>query len=344
MIRVARVKLQALICSRLACGKQNTRAKLIEIVEADGLDTPYGQVSDSGGKQMPVGGKAVVSHYLKEVGVPQRAVGVFDSGVGGLTVLKAIRQHLPEEDLIYLGDTARVPYGTKSPETVLRYAMQAAEFLCAHQVKMVVVACNTASSVALQILAHHFNVPVLGVIVPGAQEAVRISRSGRIGVIGTEGTVNSGAYQHEISTLCDGVEVFSAVCPLFVPLAEEGWAGHEIAVIAAREYLKPLLDNHIDTLVLGCTHYPLLKNTLRQVLPEEVKMVDSATQTALTVQHLLRQNSTLSTRSRNGNCRFYVTDVPTRFIRVGSAFLGEKLEQVERITLPGMDHDSRRFV
>lgn len=276
--------------------------------------------------------------------MPQRAVGVFDSGVGGLTVLKAIRHYLPEEDLIYLGDTARVPYGTKSPETVLQYALQAAEFLCAHQVKMVVVACNTASSVALQILAHRFNVPVVGVIVPGAEEAVRISRSGRIGVIGTEGTVNSGAYQHEISTLCDGVEVFSAVCPLFVPLAEEGWAGHEIARLAASEYLQPLLDSHIDTLVLGCTHYPLLKETLRQVLPDGVEMVDSATQTALTVQYLLRQNSTLCRRERQGSCRFYVTDVPTRFIRVGGAFLGQDLEQVDRITLPAIEHDLRRLV
>jgi len=276
--------------------------------------------------------------------VPQRAVGVFDSGVGGLTVLKAIRHYLPEEDLIYLGDTARVPYGTKSPETVLQYALQAAEFLCAHQVKMMVVACNTASSVALQILAHRFNVPVVGVIVPGAEEAVRISRSGRIGVIGTEGTVNSGAYQHEISALCNGVEVFSAVCPLFVPLAEEGWAGHEVARLAAREYLQPLLDSHIDTLVLGCTHYPLLKETLRQILPDGVEMVDSATQTALTVQYLLRQNSTLCTREHAGSCRFYVTDVPTRFIRVGSAFLGQDLKQVERITLPTVEHDLRRLV
>lgn len=276
--------------------------------------------------------------------MPQRAVGVFDSGVGGLTVLKAIQHYLPEEDLIYLGDTARVPYGTKSPETVLQYALQAAEFLCSHQVKMLVVACNTASSVALQILAHRFNVPVVGVIVPGAQEAVKLSRSGKIGVIGTEGTVNSGAYQHEISALSSGVEVFSAVCPLFVPLAEEGWAGHEVARLAAQEYLKPLLDSQIDTLVLGCTHYPMLKDTLRQVLPEAVKMVDSATQTALTVQYLLHQNSTLTTRERKGCCRFYVTDVPTRFIRVGSAFWGKDLKQVERVTLPDIEHELRRLV
>lgn len=276
--------------------------------------------------------------------MPQRAVGVFDSGIGGLTVLKAIRDYLPEEDLIYLGDTARVPYGTKSPETVLHYALQAAEFLCARQVKMVVVACNTASSVALQILAHRFNVPVVGVIVPGAQESVRISRSGRIGVIGTEGTVKSRAYQNEISTLSNSVEVFSVACPLFVPLAEEGWAEHEVARLAAKEYLQPLLESRIDTLVLGCTHYPLLKNTLRQVLPDDVEMVDSATQTALTVQYLLHQNSTLRTRTRKGECRFYVTDVPTRFMRVGGAFWGEELEHVERITLPPVENDIRRLV
>lgn len=273
--------------------------------------------------------------------MPQRTIGVFDSGVGGLTVLQAIRKHLPAEDLIYLGDTARVPYGTKSPETVLGYAMQAAEFLCAHQVKMIVVACNTASSVALQILTHHFNIPVVGVIVPGAQEAVRISTSGRIGVIGTEGTVNSGAYQNEISTLRAGVQVFSAICPLFVPLAEEGWASHEIARLAAREYLQPLLHSDIDTLVLGCTHYPLLKDTLRQVLPAQVNMVDSATQTAMTVKCLLRHNGTLRRNKPEhmGGWRFYVTDVPTRFVRVGSAFLGEELRGVERVTLPAISHN-----
>ena len=277
--------------------------------------------------------------------MPQRTIGVFDSGVGGLTVLQAIRKHLPAEDLIYLGDTARVPYGTKSPETVLRYAMQAAEFLCAHQVKMIVVACNTASSVALQILTHHFNIPVVGVIIPGAQEAVRVSTSGRIGVIGTEGTVNSGAYQNEISTLRAGVQVFSAVCPLFVPLAEEGWASHEIARLAAREYLQPLLHSDIDTLVLGCTHYPLLKDTLRQVLPAQVNMVDSATQTAMTVKYLLRHNCTLrrDKPERMGSWRFYVTDVPTRFVRVGSAFLGEELRGVERVTLSAISTNNTRL-
>ncbi len=276
--------------------------------------------------------------------MPQRTIGVFDSGVGGLTVLQAIRNHLPGEDLIYLGDTARVPYGTKSPETVLRYALQAAEFLCAHQVKMIVVACNTASSVALQILTRHFNIPVLGVIVPGAQEAVRISTSGRIGVIGTEGTVNSGAYQHEIHSMRAGVQVFTAACPLFVPLAEEGWASHEIARLAAREYLQPLLHEHIDTLVLGCTHYPLLKATLQQVLPARVNMVDSATQTAMTVRHLLQHNHTLRSGlpQRLGACRFFVTDVPTRFVRVGSAFLGEELKGVERVTLPAISPDMMR--
>ena len=273
----------------------------------------------------------------------QRAIGVFDSGVGGLTVLQAIRSRLPDEDLIYLGDTARVPYGTKSPETVVRYALQAARFLCERQVKMIVVACNTASSVALQILAHHFNVPVVGVIVPGAQEAVKITRSGRIGVIGTEGTVNSGAYQHEIRSLATGIEVFSAICPLFVPLAEEGWAGHEIAALAAREYLQPLLDRQIDTLVLGCTHYPLLKQTLRKVLPERILMVDSAEQTARTVCYLLGCSSTLRTGNA-GSTSFYVTDVPTRFIRVGSAFLGEDLDAVERINLPVLADDWRMGV
>ncbi|MBN2645770.1 MAG: glutamate racemase [Desulfuromonadaceae bacterium] len=264
------------------------------------------------------------------------SIGVFDSGVGGLTVLKEIRRYLPGENLIYLGDTARVPYGTKSAETVVRYAQQAAAFLWHKQVKMIVVACNTASSVALEHLQHSFPVPVVGVIVPGAREAVRLTRSGRIGVIGTEGTVNSDAYPREIHSLATDCRVWSAACPLFVPLAEEGWAEHEIARLAALEYLAPLLEQQIDTLVLGCTHYPLLKNTLRALLQPEIQLVDSAEQTALTVRHLLGDNDKLLTVSP-GRCKFYVTDVPTRFVRVGSDFWGQPLGEVERVNLPLLD-------
>jgi glutamate racemase len=242
---------------------------------------------------------------------------------------------LPGEDLIYLGDTARVPYGTKSPRTVLRYALEAAAFLAERQVKMLVVACNTASSVALPALAERFNLPVIGVIEPGARKAVAVTRCGKVGVIGTEGTIKSGAYPQAIHALDPGIEVFSVPCPLFVPLAEEGWAEHRIAHLAAEEYLAPLLRQGIDTLVLGCTHYPLLKTTLRKVLGDGVELVDSAEETALMVAGPLGARD-LFRRSRPARPSFFVTDVPTRFERVGGSFLGSALHGVESVELDGV--------
>jgi len=217
------------------------------------------------------------------VKVSERAIGVFDSGVGGLTVLKELRRQIPGEALIYLGDTARVPYGTKSPTTVLRYAHEAARFLLNQQVKLLVVACNTASAVALQGLAEGYQVPVVGVIEPGARRAIEVTVNGRIGVVGTEGTIRSGAYERALRQECADVVVHTAACPLFVPLAEEGWAGHEVARLAAREYLAPLLAEGIDTLVLGCTHYPLIKPMLQEIVGPRVQLVDSAQETAKAV-------------------------------------------------------------
>lgn len=266
--------------------------------------------------------------------MPERAIGVFDSGVGGLTVLKEIMRLMPAEELIYLGDTARVPYGTKSPRTVMRYALEAAAFLARQRVKMLVVACNTASAVALPALAERFNLPVVGVIEPGARKAASITRSKKIGVIGTEGTVKSGAYSRAIRAIDPEIEVFSAPCPLFVPLAEEGWAEHAVARLAAEEYLAPLMAKQIDTLVLGCTHYPLLKATLQQVLGPGVTLVDSAEETAARVVFPLAEGALLR-RARSGKPRFFVTDVPTRFERVGGAFLGASLEGVETVELEG---------
>lgn len=266
----------------------------------------------------------------------EQAIGIFDSGVGGLTVLQQVRHLLPGENLIYLGDTARVPYGTKSPDTVRKYAVEAANFLIQQQVKMVVVACNTASSVALDLLQQRLNVPVVGVIDPGAQRAMNLTRSDVIGVIGTEGTVASDAYPQALRLIRPSVQVFSAACPLFVPLAEEGWAEHEVALLAAREYLAPLLAAKIDTLVLGCTHYPLLKPTLSRLLPDSVLMVDSAQETARTVERLLVERGWLN-EQKLGDWQFYVTDVPRRFVRVGEAFLGTQLTNVERVTLDYVD-------
>lgn len=251
-------------------------------------------------------------------------------------MLKEIMRLLPGEELVYVGDTARVPYGTKSPETVLRYALEAASFLAAQRIKLLVVACNTASAVALPALTERFKLPVVGVIEPGACKAVQVTRNRRVGVIGTEGTVKSGAYARAIQALDPEIEVVSVPCPLFVPLAEEGWAEHRVARIAAEEYLQPLREAEIDTLVLGCTHYPLLKPTLRRVLGEQVVLVDSAEETALLVAGPLRER-TLLRRTPHGRNRFFVTDVPTRFERVGGAFLGSPLPGVETVILDDLD-------
>lgn len=261
----------------------------------------------------------------------QQAIGIFDSGVGGLTVCKEIIRQLPGENLIYLGDTARVPYGTKSPQTVEQYALEAAEFLVDQGVKLLVVACNTASAVALPALRERFQLPVIGVIEPGARRAVG-SRNQRIGVIGTEGTVNSGRYEEAIRHLLPAAEVFSVACPLFVPIAEEGWAEHQVAELTCREYLQPLIAAKIDTLVLGCTHYPLLRNTLQRVLGPEVLLVDSAEETANTVAALFCDQG-LCRPEHGGRRDFYVTDVPTRFERVGRAFLGHELKKVQQVRI-----------
>jgi glutamate racemase len=264
--------------------------------------------------------------------VPERAIGVFDSGIGGLTVLKEILRFLPGEELLYLGDTARVPYGTKSPGTVLRYALEAAGFLVRRRIKMLVVACNTASSVAIAELEDRFSLPVIGVIEPGARKAASVTRSGRVGVIGTEGTIRSGAYTRAIHALDPAIEVFTAPCPLFVPLVEEGWADHQVADLAAREYLAPLIASGIDTLVLGCTHYPLLKKTLRQVLGPGVELVDSAEETALLVGRLLGKNGALRSGAP-GWPRYFVTDDPARFEKVGGPFVGSLLKDVELVDI-----------
>lgn len=259
------------------------------------------------------------------------AIGVFDSGVGGLTVFKEISSLLPEENLIYLGDTARVPYGTKSVTTVQRYAEEAAGFLVDQGIKLLVVACNTASAVALPVLRQKFNLPVIGVIEPGARKAAQ-SRNQRVGVIGTEGTINSGRYPEAILKLLPDAQIFTAACPLFVPLAEEGWAEHEIARLTASEYLQDLIAAQVDTLVLGCTHYPLLRRTLRQVVGERVMLVDSAEETAKTVAEMIANKDLV--RSENGGLRqFFVTDIPTRFERVGRSFLGAELDEVSQVEI-----------
>jgi len=265
--------------------------------------------------------------------VSWQAIGIFDSGVGGLTVLRELARTVPQEDTIYFGDTARVPYGTKSPDTVVRYSQEIASFLIKLDIKLLVVACNTASAVALPMLRRSLPVPVVGVIEPGAKKAVEATRSGIVGVIGTSGTIRSSAYSRAIKKLNPSVSVIARPCPLFVPLAEEGWIDNEIARMTARLYLEELQKAGVDTLVLGCTHYPLLKKVIAEVMGSGVTLVDSAEETARTVADILKQKKLLRPEAEQGNHHYYVTDVPAGFIRVGNRFLGGKLGDVYQVSL-----------
>ena len=253
--------------------------------------------------------------------MPHSPIGIFDSGVGGLTVLKALRELLPGENLIYFGDTARVPYGTKSHKTIIKYSLQNTRLLEKFGVKMVVVACNTSSAHALGILKEEFRFPVVGVVEPGAKEAVKASKSGRIGVIGTEATVKSEAYRKAIVSLDPFCQVYQKACPLFVPLIEEGWLKDEITKLVAERYLKELLEKGIDTLVLGCTHYPLIKDTLSQVC-RGVKLIDSAGAVAREVERLLPAKN----RGKKGRVRILVSDKTDRFERIAKMIMEEEVE------------------
>jgi glutamate racemase len=273
--------------------------------------------------------------------VASRAIGVFDSGVGGLTVVRALRERLPKEELVYLGDTARVPYGSKSAETVARYSKMSARFLIAQQVKMILVACNTASAYALDALQRELPVPVLGAVEPGASAAVAATVGGQIGVIGTLGTVHSGAYPRALTAAAvqagKRVTVTARACPLFVPLVEEGWLDGEIAEAVARRYLAALRDEapELDVLVLGCTHYPVIRPLLQQVTDEvfghPVTLVDSADAMARAAQTELSQRS-LMRGDGAAPLRCYVTD-DARIAEVGERFLGHPMTPVERVDL-----------
>ncbi len=257
-------------------------------------------------------------------------IGVFDSGIGGLTVLHSIMDTLPRENTVYLGDTARAPYGAKSVETVLRYSFENSEFLVEKGVKVVVVACNTSTAIALGHLQERLSVPVIGVIEPGVRRAVRSTKNKKVGVIGTEATIQSGAYTEALKAADSGIEVYSRACPLFVPLVEEGWTDNAVVDMTVKTYLASLKQSGIDTLILGCTHYPLLKKAIRKYLGSGVRLVDSAEETAQEVAVALKK-STLAKKSGNGLHSFFVSDAPDRFIKVGRRFLGEKVESAVRI-------------
>ena len=258
------------------------------------------------------------------------AIGVFDSGIGGLTVLHQIIETLPHENTVYLGDTARAPYGTKSMDTVLRYSYENSDFLVEKGVKILVVACNTSTAIALHRLKARLAVPVIGVIEPGVRRAIKSSKNKRIGVIGTEATIQSSAYTHALKSADPAVEVYSRACPLFVPLVEEGWTDNEVVEMTAKAYLKGFKQSGIDTLILGCTHYPLLKRAIRKFMGSGVRLVDSAEETAKEVESLLKGRSIVR-KNGKGAHSFFVTDAPERFIKVGHRFLGETVESAVRI-------------
>jgi len=258
------------------------------------------------------------------------SIGIFDSGVGGLTVAKEIILQLPNENIVYFGDTARVPYGIKSRQTVIRFSIENILFLLKQDVKLICVACNTASSFALPVIKNHFRAPIIGVITPGVREAVYATQNKRIGVIGTKGTIKSRTYETEIKQLDPKVKVTAAACPLFVPFVEEGWLKGEVVMSVARTYLKPLCAAGVDTVILGCTHYPLLKPVIQEVLGKNVILIDSAKQVAFEVKKILSSEDMLN-RGKGGRHKYYVSDNPEWFSSLAQRFMGRKLTNVKKV-------------
>lgn len=273
---------------------------------------------------------------MRQFNIPeqQKSIGVFDSGIGGLTVVRALMERLPNENITYFGDTARVPYGSKSAEVVREYAFEDTRFLLQHGVKLIVVACNTVSAVAIDDLRSHFSIPIVGMIQPGAQAASRVTKSGRVGVIGTLATIASESYTKELKAIDRRLDVLSRACPLFVPLAEEGWNDHPVSQMIANEYLSDLRQHHVDTLILGCTHYPILKDVIQKAVGGGVHLIDSGAAAAEEVELLLRSKNLLNPSKEQPNHEFYVSDVPQKFRQLGSIFLGKSDLRVNRVHLP----------
>lgn len=260
-------------------------------------------------------------------------IGVFDSGIGGLTVVKEIMKVLPDENIVYFGDTARVPYGNKSPETVTKFAFQNARFLMSKNVKAIVIACNTASALALNEVQKNVSIPVLGVISSGAKAAVKKTRNGRIGIIGTEGTILSKAYDRAINAINKDAVIEGYACPLFVPLVEEGWAGTKVSYMVAEQYLAPLKNKAVDTLVMGCTHYPLLKKVVGDIMGDKVSLVNPAEETAIALKKVLESNNLQNVCSQKPEYKYYVSDNPKKFCKVANNFLDRNIENIQKIDI-----------
>jgi glutamate racemase len=266
-----------------------------------------------------------------------RPIGVFDSGFGGLTVAAALNQRLPHESILYFGDTARVPYGAKSPPVVRTFAREAARFLLARDIKLLVIACNTATAHAEAALREELDIPVVGVIEPGALAAVEATTTGRIGVIGTSGTIASGAYDLAVRRrLGERGRVYAQPCPLFVPLVEEGWTEHPVAAHVGREYLAHLKEVDVDVLILGCTHYPLLRDTLQREMGPDVRLVDSGEETARAVERILQEEDLERPSGKPPSHTFFVSDSPHKFREVGRRFIGDLLSEVHHVDIDGL--------
>ncbi len=259
-----------------------------------------------------------------------KAIGVFDPGVGGLTVVRELIKQLPYEDIVYFGDTARVPYGIKSKETVIRFSIENILFLLKQDVKLICVACNTVSSLALPVIKNHFRVPIVGVLSPGVREAVYATKNKRIGIIGTRGTIKSRAYELEVKQLEPKAQVTAVACPLFVPFVEEGLLNGKVVLEVARDYLQPLKKAGVDTVILGCTHYPLLRPVIKEVMGKHVTLIDSAKQVAIEVKEILAAESILNNKRKAKN-KFYVSDNPEWFNGLAKRFLGQMVSGAAKV-------------
>lgn len=263
----------------------------------------------------------------------KRPIGVFDSGIGGLTVVKEIMKVLPDEDIIYFGDTARVPYGSKSKETVIKFTFQCIRFLLEKGVKAIVIACNTASAASLDVVQQSFDLPIVGVVEPGAVTACKMTKSKKIGIIGTEATVSSGAYERAIYNIDNSVKMMLKACPLFVPIAEEGWQDTDIAKLTAERYLGDFRNSDIDALVMACTHYPLLEKTIAEVVGKDIRLVNPAYETAKVLEKMINSNGLKNERPHKAEYKYYASDNPVKFKKVGENFLSKPIGWVEKVDI-----------
>lgn len=262
-----------------------------------------------------------------------RPIGVFDSGLGGLTVVKELMAQLPNESIVYFGDTARLPYGTRSKETIIKYSMQCIRFLLTRGIKAVVIACNTASSMALDAVKEVFDIPIIGVVEPGAADAVRATQNGKVGIIGTQATVQSGSYPRAIASIDARIQTRSVACSLFVPIVEEGWSDTSIAYLTAERYLAPLKEWGADTLILGCTHYPLLMDTISKVMGVDVKLINPAVGTVHEIKRILQQGDMLNDGCNEPQYCYYLSDFSQRFKQIGSRFLNRDIEYAGKVDI-----------